>query len=235
MATAAKNPRTLAIDIGGSGLKVLVLDGKGEAVTERSRVDTPKNATPAALLKKLDAMIAKQGEFDRISVGFPGVVVDGKTLTAENLSAAWIGFDLAKALEERTGRPARVANDADVQGLGVIEGKGVELVLTLGTGMGSALFLHGHLVPNLELAHHPFQKGNTYEDRVGDAALKKIGKKRWNRRVKKAIATLGLVFNYRKLYLGGGNARKLELDLPSNVEIVSNMAGLLGGIALWKD
>jgi polyphosphate glucokinase len=214
---------------------MLVLDSRGGAITERSRVDTPKKATPNAILKELQALIGKQGEFDRISVGFPGVVVDGKTLTAVNLDPAWIDFDLEKALEERTGRPVRVANDADVQGLGVIEGNGVELVLTLGTGMGSALFLDGRLVPNLELGHHPFHKGGSYEDCVGDAALREIGKKRWNRRVKKAIAALDALFSYQKLYLGGGNAKKLEKGLPSNVEIVSNRAGLLGGIALWKD
>ncbi len=234
MATSAKNLRTLAIDIGGSGLKMLILDGRGKAITERSRVATPKKATPNAVLKALQTLIAHQGTFDRISVGFPGVVVNGKTLNAVNLDPAWTDFDLAKALEKRTGKPVRVANDADVQGLGAVEGKGVELVLTLGTGMGSALFLDGRLVPNLELGHHPFHKGSTYEDCVGDAALKAVGKKRWNRRIKKAVTTLDALFNYRKLYLGGGNARKLEIRLPANVEIVSNMAGLLGGIALWR-
>jgi polyphosphate glucokinase len=180
-------------------------------------------------------MIAKHGGFDRISVGFPGVVTGGVVFTAVNLDKTWVGFDLAKALQERTGRPVRVANDADVQGLGVVEGRGVELVLTLGTGMGSALFVNGRLVPNLELAHHPIRKDKTYEDLVGDAALKKIGIERWSRRVRKAIDALEETFNYRLLYLGGGNAEKLDTELPKNVKIVSNLAGLLGGIALWRD
>jgi polyphosphate glucokinase len=235
MPTAADDVLTLAIDIGGSGLKMLTLDANGEAVTERLRVATPKKATPEAVLKVLDDMIARHGEFDRISVGFPGVVTGGVVFTAVNLDKIWVGFDLAKALQERTGRPVRVANDADVQGLGVVEGRGVELVLTLGTGMGSALFVNGRLVPNLELAHHPFRKDKTYEDLVGDAALKKIGAERWSRRVRKAIDALEETFNYRLLYLGGGNAEKLDTELPKNVKIVSNLAGLLGGIALWRD
>ena len=235
MPTAADDVLTLAIDIGGSGLKMLTLDANGEAITERLRVATPKKATPEAVLKVLDEMIAKHGAFDRISVGFPGVVTGGVIFTAVNLDKSWVGFDLAKALQEHTGRPVRVANDADVQGLGVIEGHGVELVLTLGTGMGSALFVNGRLVPNLELAHHPFRKDKTYEDLVGDDALKKLGVERWSRRVRKAIDTLEVTFNYRLLYLGGGNADKLETELPENVKIVSNLAGLLGGIALWRD
>jgi polyphosphate glucokinase len=235
MPTAADDVLTLAIDIGGSGLKMLTLDANGEALTERLRVATPKKATPEAVLKVLDEMIAKHGAFDRISVGFPGVVTGGVIFTAVNLDKSWVGFDLAKALQERTGRPVRVANDADVQGLGVVEGRGVELVLTLGTGMGSALFVNGRLVPNLELGHHPFRKDRTYEDLVGDAALKKIGAERWSRRVRKAIDALEETFNYRLLYLGGGNAEKLDTELPKNVKIVSNLAGLLGGIALWRD
>jgi len=235
MPTAADDVLTLAIDIGGSGLKMLTLDANGEALTERLRVATPKKATPEAVLKVLDGMIAKHGAFDRISVGFPGVVTGGVIFTAVNLDKSWVGFDLAKALQESTGRPVRVANDADVQGLGVVEGRGVELVLTLGTGMGSALFVNGRLVPNLELGHHPFRKDRTYEDLVGDAALKKIGAERWSRRVRKAIDALEETFNYRLLYLGGGNAEKLDTELPKNVKIVSNLAGLLGGIALWRD
>jgi polyphosphate glucokinase len=93
----------------------------------------------------------------------------------------------------------------------------------------------GKLVPNLELGHHPFQKGKTYEELLGDAVLKKIGKKKWNKRLVRAIQTLDLVFNYDRLYFGGGNAAHITRKLPSNVKIVSNVAGLLGGITLWRD
>jgi polyphosphate glucokinase len=227
-------PRTLAIDIGGSGVKTLVLDSAGEPITERLREDTPDVPTPGAVLPLLEKMAAASGDFDRISAGFPGVVVGGEIRTAVNLHDAWVGFHLGQALEERLGKPTRVANDADVQGLGVIEGRGVELVLTLGTGIGSALFTDGRLTPNLELGHHPFEKDKTYEERLGDEALRSKGLERWNRRLQRAISILDYIFNYRVLYLGGGNAKRIAFELPSNVRTVENIHGLLGGIRLWE-
>lgn len=227
--------RTLAIDIGGTGLKALILGPDGKALTDRARVETPRPATPEAILQALSLLIAGLGEFDRVSVGFPGVVMDGITRTAPNLHEDWAGFPLAKALAEMTGRPVRVLNDAGVQGYGVIEGKGLEMVLTLGTGLGCAVYLDGRYVPNLELAHHPFRKGKTYEDYVGNKALKKIGKKKWNRRVARVVEQVLPIWNPHKLYLGGGNAKHVKLELPPEVEITSNIAGLLGGIALWRE
>ena len=112
---------------------------------------------------------------------------------------------------------------------------GVELVLTLGTGMGAALFVNGHLVPNLELGHHPFEKGKTYEERVSDAALKRVGKKEWSKRVAGALAQLQPIFNYETLYLGGGNIASLKIKLPKNVRVFDNVDGMTGGIRLWDD
>jgi polyphosphate glucokinase len=228
-------PRTLAIDVGGTGLKALVLDEKGAPLTERVRVETPRPATPAAILLALRKLVATLGDFDRVSVGFPGVVVDGVTKTAPNLHPKWTGFPLAKKLELALKKPVRVANDAGVQGFGDIEGRGVEMVITLGTGMGCALFLDGRYVPNLELAHHPFHKGKTYEEYVGAKALEKDGKKKWNHHVGKVLAQIEPIWNPRKIYLGGGNAKHLTIRLPANVKVSSNVAGLLGGIKLWDD
>lgn len=227
--------KTLAIDIGGTGLKALVLDVAGTALTERARVETPQPATPDAVLAALFGLIESLGDFDRVSVGFPGVVVDGVTMSAPNLGKEWKGFDLAKAISDKTRRPTRVLNDAGVQGYGVIEGKGTEMILTLGTGMGCALYSNGHYVPNLELAHHPFTNGKTYEQYIGKKALEKVGKKKWNKRVAEVIEVVLPIFNPRKLYIGGGNAKKLKIELPENVVITENVAGLLGGIALWHD
>ncbi len=229
-----KGPRTLCIDIGGTGLKALVLGPAGEALTERARVETPRPATPANVLTALKALIGPIGAFDRVSVGFPGVVVGGVTKTAPNLHEKWRGFDLAAALAAHTRRPVRVLNDAGVQGFGVIEGHGVEMVLTLGTGLGCSLFVDGTYVPNLELAHHPFKKGKTYEDYVGAKALDKVGKKKWNRRIAQVLDQVNPIWNPRQIYLGGGNAKHLKLKLPANVKVTENIAGLLGGIALWK-
>lgn len=227
--------RTLAIDIGGTGIKAMVLGGDGHPVTDRVRIETPRPATPAALLPAIVDLVAPLGAYDRVSIGFPGVVVDGVTRTAPNLHEQWQDFDLARAITERLGRPVRVLNDAGVQGFGIIEGRGVEMVLTLGTGMGCALYLDGNYVPNLELAHHPFRGRKTYEDYIGGKAMRRIGKKRWNRRVRKVIAQVLPIWNPRRLYLGGGNAKHLTIELPSNVTIAPNIAGLIGGIVLWHD
>jgi polyphosphate glucokinase len=225
---------TLVIDIGGSGIKALVLDSAGRPLTVRRRIKTPSRPAPAAVLKVIQLLAAEHAKFDRVSVGFPGVVRAGVTETAPNLSRKWFGFDLAEKLQSKLGKPVRVANDADVQGFGAISGRGVELVITLGTGFGSALFVDGKLVPNLEVAHHAFLRGKTYEDLLGNAARKKVGNKKWNRRLGEAIRALEALFNYDHLYIGGGNGKKVTLKLPQNVHMVPNVAGLLGGIALWK-
>ncbi|MBV9443986.1 MAG: ROK family protein [Acidobacteriaceae bacterium] len=234
MVKTAEKPLTLAIDVGGTGIKGLVLDANGKPLTERERIDTPQPATPAAMLKIMDAIAEKMGNFDRVSVGFPGVVKHGATLTAHNLDAKWIGLDLQKVLSRRWNRPVRVANDAAVQGSAAIRGKGVELVITLGTGFGSSLFIDGRLVPGLELAHHPWRKDRTYEDYLGRQGLSKYGRKRWNKLLEKAIVQIESLFNYDHLYIGGGNAVKIDFPLPKHVTRVPNQDGLLGGVALWR-
>lgn len=227
--------RTLCIDIGGTGLKGLIVDAKGKALTERVRVETPRPATPKAVLDALTKLLKDVGKYDRVSVGFPGVVVEGTVRSAPNLDGKWAGFPLADALAKKLGKKVRALNDAGVQGYGVIEGLGVEMVITLGTGMGCALYLDGRYVPNLELAHHPFKNGKTYEEYVGARALDKVGKKEWNKRVAKILRQIDPIWNPRRIYLGGGNAKHLKIALPKHVKITSNVAGLLGGIALWAD
>ena len=231
-----KDIRTLSIDIGGSGIKMMVLDISGAPQTERARQETPQPAKPEAVIAAIAKLaVGGQGEFDRVSVGFPGVVRRGVTETAANLDSEWIGFDFGTALSKRLGKPVRVVNDADMQGLGAISGQGVELVITLGTGFGSALFVDGKLVPNLEMGHHEFRKEETYENQLGRAALDEVGSKKWNNRLEKAIDSLQRLFNYDYLYIGGGEAKKVTLELPLNVKIIPNISGLLGGIALWRE
>jgi polyphosphate glucokinase len=122
-----------------------------------------------------------------------------------------------------------------VQGYGAIRGTGVELVITLGTGVGSALFLDGRLCPNLELGHHPWRKGKSYEDCLGRRGLDKYGKKRWNQLLQEAIVQTATTFNWDFLYMGGGNTKKIDFKPAKNVFIVPNEAGLLGGVYLWRD
>lgn len=228
-----QKPYTLAIDIGGSGIKMLVLDATGNPVTEKTRLKTPQPALPEAVIATIKDQLNEHGTFDRISIGFPGVVIDGVTMGAVNLHKDWQKFDLATAISDLTSVPVRVANDADIQGYGVINGQGVELVVTLGTGFGSALFSEGVLVPNVELGHHPFEKKMTYEDLLGQVARKSQGNKEWSKTLLRAIEQLDELFNPTTIYLGGGNSSKIKVELPDHVQITKNIAGILGGIKLW--
>jgi polyphosphate glucokinase len=233
-------PITLTIDIGGSGLKALLLDANGKPVSERKRVPTPEVPAPPAVLEGLEELrklLPAHPAFDRVSVGFPGVVKRGCTYLGFNLHPDWAkGVPLQAELEKRWKRPVRVGNDADVAGYGAIKGEGVELVLTLGTGMGAALFTNGHLVPGLELGHHPWRKkGMTYEDYIGRRGLDKYGKARWNDFLQAAIQQTEQLFNWDHLYLGGGNTKKILFTPAKNVSIISNETGLLGGVMLWRD
>jgi len=228
-----KSLKTLAIDIGGSGIKVMVLDNEGNPLSDRERLKTPHPAKPEEVIETI-LTLAKGKEFDRASAGFPGVVLNGLIKTAVNLDEDWLNYDLATSLTQLLSKPVKVANDADIQGFGAIKGKGVELVITLGTGFGSALFVDGKLVPNVEMGHHPFRKGETYEEQLGRASMDKEGKKKWNVRLEKAIAHLDHLFNYDTLYIGGGEAKHIRFDLPDNAQVIPNVSGLLGGIKLWE-
>lgn len=231
---AGAEPLTLAIDIGGSHLKAAVLEESGEMSSDPARVKTPKPATPEAVVAALINLSHGLGQFDRISVGFPGVVRADSVLTAPNLGTkSWHGFKLGAVLAEALDKPVRMLNDASIQGLGVITGRGLECVLTMGTGMGFALFRDGEIAPHLELSQHPIRKRKTYDEYVGEAALESVGRRRWNKRVRKVIGILETVINYDVLYIGGGNAKLIELPLPANVKIVCNTAGITGGVRLW--
>ena len=232
-AAEATKPRTLAVDVGGTGVKTIVLDAEGAAITERTRLPTPKAATPKQLIDVIEKLAKKQGEFERVSVGFPGVIKEGVVYTAANLGSGWKGFDLRGAVQAELERPVRVANDADIQGLGAIAGRGIELVITLGTGFGSVIFTDGKPI-HLELGHHPFHRGKTYEDELGERALKKKGRKKWLKVLAEALDDLARTFNYDALYIGGGNSRLVDFALPEHVKIISNLEGLLGGIKLWE-
>ena len=231
----AEDARVLAIDIGGSGLKAALLDLDGNMLSERVRIETPKALVPDALLQALVNLVEPLGGYDVVSVGFPGVVRKGVIITAPNLGTKQLkGFNLQLALEKQLGRPVRVLNDADMQGFAAIKGEGVEMVITLGTGFGSALFLDGELGPHLEISHIPMRQGEDYDQQVGNLARKKIGKKRWNRRVQRAIKNIRILTNFDRLYIGGGNADKLDFKLDPDIEIVSNENGVRGGAWLWR-
>jgi polyphosphate glucokinase len=228
------SPKFLSIDIGGSHIKATILNDKGALLMDYEKLPTPTPANPENVVNAIKKLSKSFPGYDNISVGFPGYVKHGVIKTAPNLgNDFWKDFDLAKKLGTELGKPARVVNDADMQGLGVVNGKGLEMVLTLGTGFGTALLVDGQLMPHLELAHHPFAKGKTYDEYVGERALEKEGLQKWNRRMKKVLKVLKTVVNYDYLYIGGGNSDKLNFKLDKNIKIVSNQDGIKGGSRLW--
>jgi polyphosphate glucokinase len=212
-----------------------MVDAGGNLLTEPVRTDTPVGSSPRSIVETLATLVAPLGAFDRVSLGFPGVVRAGRILTAPNLdNDGWAGFDLDAALTKALGKPVRIANDADVQGLAVVAGTGVEMIITLGTGFGTGLYVDGRLAPHLELAHHPLLKGETYEAQLGNAARKRVGTRKWNKRVTKAIETLRAFTAFDHLYLGGGNAKKIDFEPDPDVTVVGDEAGIEGGVALWR-
>ncbi|MGK9236794.1 ROK family protein [Inquilinus limosus] len=229
-------PGILAIDVGGTGLKAAVIDDRGRMRSDRQRVPTPHPCPPKLFLDTIAALVRPLPAFDRIAVGFPGVVRNGRVLTAPNLGTGdWAGFALAPALSKRLGgAPVRMINDAEMQGMALIAGRGVELVVTLGTGVGTALFRDGELAPHLELAHHPLAKGKTYDEYLGNAAFQKVGRKRWNKRVKRMLEVLDVLLHPDRVHIGGGNTKHIDFTLPEGVTIASNEAGLEGGAGLWR-
>jgi polyphosphate glucokinase len=227
--------RILSFDIGGTGLKASVIDSHGKLIAPHVRMPTPDPCPPETMVQALVSLAKPLPPHNHIAIGFPGVVRNNAVLTAPHFGTKhWAGFPLAEALSKKLGSPALVLNDAEMQGLDVIKSKGLELMLTLGTGAGTGLFRDGEIMPHMELAHHPVHKDKTYNEYVGDAAMKSTGRKHWNKRVHKVIGILDTLLNYDHLFIGGGNAKHIKLKLPKNVTLVSNEAGIEGGAALWR-
>lgn len=225
----------LSVDIGGSNIKACLLSPDGKTLSEYTKLPTPSKASPETVLVVIKQLAATMGDFGRISVGFPGYLKRGVVYTAPNLEKGkWDRVPFGQMIADEIGKPVRMANDADQQGLGLVEGKGFEIVVTFGTGFGTALLYDGELLPHLELAHLPVSKSKDYDDYIGDKALKKIGVKDWNERVERVIEIYKTVFNYDRLYLGGGNAKFITVKLDDNISMASNREGIKGGSKLWK-
>jgi polyphosphate glucokinase len=235
MARPKRFNRILAFDIGGTGLKAAIVDGDGKFLSEKLRVETPRPCPPKLMVKLLAQMVKDLGRYDVITIGFPGYVKNGIVHTAPNLGTEdWAGFALEKAMAKALGKPARLLNDADVQGLGAIRGVGRELVITLGTGFGTAWFEDGDLLPHLEFAHVPMHHRHDFDAYVGEGQRRNISATKWNRRVQASLEILRVVFNYDHLYIGGGNARRIKFKLPRNVSRVTNDEGMSGAAFAWN-
>jgi len=228
--------KILVIDIGGSHIKATLLDAGGKLLKDYEKLITPKPATPAAVVATIMQLAKTLQGYTKAAAGFPGFVKNGIVYTAPNLdNKSWKNIDLNKVLGDSLKCPVRVLNDADMQGLAVVSGKGFEIMITLGTGFGTAFLMDGKLLPHFELAHHPVCKNQTYDDYCGQKALDRYGKKKWNRRIQKVLVILQNVFNYDRLYIGGGNASQLTGSFADNIKIVTNLDGIHGGIKLWNE
>jgi len=212
--------KVLAIDIGGSHVKVLL---SGEE-TPRKFVSGP-TLTPNEMVKGVKE-ITKDWKYEAISMGYPGPVVRNRpVLDPYNLGEGWVGFKFERAF----GCPVKIVNDAAMQALGSYK-KGRMLFLGLGTGLGTALVVDGMLEP-MELGHLPYKKG-TYEDYVGLRGLKKRGKKKWRKLVGDVVEKLSLALEPDEVVLGGGNVKKLKV-LPPHCRAGDNFNAFLGGFRLW--
>lgn len=217
------NPIVLAIDVGGSHVKIQSSAGGDE----RKAVSGPKMnaATMADAVEKL----AEGMDFDVVAIGYPGPVVHNKILTdPHNLAPGWVGFDFAK----RFGKPVRIVNDALMQAIGSYEG-GSMLFLGLGTGLGAAMIVE-HVAQPMELAHLPYRKGRTYEDYLGEASLDKRGHDKWQKHVFDAVEQLAAAMQTDYVVIGGGNVTKLD-HMPPNARQGDNANAFKGGFALWLD
>jgi len=214
--------RVLAIDVGGSHVKMRVSGRREEREFESGPGMTPRQMV--AGIRKLTG----DWQYDAVSIGYPGVVVHGKIVTEPyNLGRGWVGFDFRKAF----GRPTLLMNDAAMQAIGSYEG-GRMLFLGLGTGLGSALIVDGTVAP-MELAHLPYKGGRSYEDYVGDRGRRRLGPKKWRRTVAAVVEQLSKAVEADYVVLGGGNARKLK-KMPKNARLGNNEFAFLGGFRVWR-
>jgi polyphosphate glucokinase len=235
MQSLSIDEKILSIDIGGSRIKATILDPEGNMLMDFQKIATPVVPDPGNVIQAIVELTRNFQVYHRVSVGFPGYTRLGIVHTAPNLGTPrWESVNLSKLLSEVLNKPVRVLNDADMQGLGVVRGDGLEMVITLGTGFGTAIFLDGSLLPHLEVAHHPVSKSRTYDEYIGDKALEEVGLEKWNKRLQKVIGILKTVFNYDHLYIGGGNSKKISFKIEDNITVVSNLDGIKGGAKVWQ-
>lgn len=229
----ATSPTTLTIDVGSSHVKGYAADGRGKLLTERLRVDTPEDLTARSLLALLADVAGQLPVCDRVAVGLPGIVHRGIVYSLPLAADRELHrVPIAAPLAKRLGRPVRLYNDAELHGLGVIRRKGIELVLTLGSGLGTALFLDGSLGPRIQFVG--MSDAEYAGGPVGDAALEGLGKKKWSQRVEGIMRGLRHVTHFDRCYLGGGNADKLKFDLPDDMVTIDAQAPALGGVRAWE-
>lgn len=243
---------TLAVDCGGGGIKASVLDAAGTMRAQPVRAATPYPLPPTRLVGVVSSLAERLPPADRVTVGMPGMLRHGivvatphyvtragpRTRVLPHLVEEWTGFDMRGALEAALGLPALVLNDAEVHGAGVVVGAGLEMVITLGTGLGNAVFDGGVLAPHVELSAGPVRWGLTYDDYIGEHERLRLGDAMWSRRVRRVVEALRPMYAWDRLYVGGGNSRRISPQvlarLGDDVVVVPNSAGIIGGVRAWE-
>ena len=246
-----RTPTTLAVDCGGGGIKASVLDATGTLHAQPVRAATPYPLPPERLLAVIASLARQLPPAGRVTVGMPGIIRHGvvvatphyitragpRTRVVPELLTAWSGFDMRQAVEEALGIPSLVLNDAEVHGCGLVTGVGLEMVITLGTGLGNAVFDSGILAPHAELSRGTVKWGLTYDEYLGEHERIRLGDAHWSRRVRAVVESFQPVYLWDRLYLGGGNARRISpttVDrLGERVLVADNSAGILGGVRAW--
>jgi polyphosphate glucokinase len=243
---------TLSVDCGGLFLKSCVLDDSGTMHSKPNRIETPYPLSPTRFVETIAQIASELPKAYRATVGMPGMIRNGvvvatphyitvrgpRTRIDPELQEQWQDFDVQKAISEKLGIPSLVLNDAEVHGAGIITGSGYEVVITLGTGLGFAIFYGGKLTPHFEFSHATVRRGTTYDTWIGEQERKRLGNVFWSRRIKQLVEELRPVFKWDRLYIGGGNARLIRpndlMKMGDDVVIVPNTAGVAGGVRAWN-
>lgn len=246
------NSLTLAVDCGGGGIKASVLGPTGTMKAPAVRTATPYPLPPQLLIDTIKDLASYLPTTDRVTVGMPGMIRHGVVIATPHyvtrdgprskvlpdLVDKWERFDMRRELSEALDMPALVLNDAEVAGAGVITGQGLEMIITLGTGLGNAVFDGGRLAPHVEISQGPVRWGLTYDDYVGEHERLRLGDTHWSRRVRRVVSGLRAMYLWDRLYLGGGNSRRITAGhrarLGDDVVIVPNDAGIRGGVRAWQ-
>jgi len=242
---------TLTVDCGGTGIKASVLDKGGNALIDFPYLKTPYPLSPSKLISIIDDFVKADNRIKRVTLGLPGMIRGGKVIVIPHyvnasgprgvvdphLKKAWYGFDMQTMLKKKIKLPTLVLNDAEVHASAVMTGKGLETVLTFGTGLGSAIFSDGVIAPHLEISHATIRYGKSIDSWIGEQARRRLGNQLWSRRVKSLIQELYPMIIWDKLYIGGGNAQRISKSALKSfdykVKIIPNSAGVTGGVKAW--
>ena len=242
---------TLTVDCGGTGIKASVLDKGGKVLIDFPYLKTPYPLSPSKLISIIDEFVKADNRIKRVTLGLPGMIRGGKVIVIPHyvnasgprgvvdphLKKAWYGFDMQSMLKKKIKLPTLVLNDAEVHAAAVIAGKGLETVLTFGTGLGSAIFSDGVISPHLEISHATIRYGKSIDSWIGEQARRRLGNQLWSRRVKSLIQELYPMIIWDKLYIGGGNAQRISKSALKSfdykVKIIPNSAGVTGGVKAW--